>query len=361
MRVLFDGFWWVKGPTANQTVMREFVKAWVRAFPRDEVLVAVRSRHRDDAILPATAAPVYTHLAPQAATNALELGVLAKKHHVDAVVAHNYAPLFGRSAVFIHDLLFKDHPEWFTTKERVYFAAMGPLARRADAVCTSSLTEAYRIERLEPRLRPVSATGLGVSSQLAAATARRPASLRDVRRFVLSVGRMNVRKNLGVAIEGAMLAHSVSSERPLVIVGSSEYSGAAADLPPTVKDYVADGRLVFLGRISDEELRWMYEQADGFIFVSRDEGFGLPPIEARHFGAPVIVSDIAVMREVAGPEAVFVSPNSPREVARAIDLLPARRGVHRPVGGIEHEWERCVAVIRARLDGDVGEEAKLND
>lgn len=350
MRVLFDGFWWAKGPIANQTVMREITHGWIRAFPGDQILIAVRRAHRDQASVPQRAQVVHTRLAPQALTNAIELALLARSHQVDAVVAHNYSPLLGHSAVFIHDLLFEDHPEWFTRKELAYFSAMAPLARFADVVATSSVTEARRIERLRPSLAPVVHTGLGISPRLSSATPQRPMGLESIERFVLSVGRLNRRKNLRTALEGAMRAKTVSSERPLVVVGSGEYSGASADLPSTVRNYVADGRLVFLGRVSDNELRWMYERADGLIFLSRDEGFGLPPVEAQYFGAPIIVSDIEVMREVADASgAFFVNPNSPSEVALAIDALPARTD-QKPRPSAEHAWEHAASLLRGALE-----------
>ena len=52
----------------------------------------------------------------------------------------------------------------------------------------------------------------------------------------------------------------------------------------------------FLGRVSDEELVKLYNQAECFIFPTLYEGFGLPPLEAMACGCPVIVSDIPVER-----------------------------------------------------------------
>lgn len=340
MRVLFDAFWWGSGPIANRTVLRELIFAWRRIAPADEMILATRGTEVDQSDLPARTIAAQSRLFPHAAVNLFELPLLAKRHRADIIVAHNYTPLTGTSSVFIHDLLFEEHPEWFSLKERAYFAPMGRLASRAAHVATSSRTEAERIRRRHPRIKHVEPIGLAASPHLTTAA---PTPLPEIARlpgFVLSVGRLNARKNLGTVIEGAMSAATVTSDRPLVVVGSSEYSGAGADLPRSVSDHVADGRIVFLGRVSDGELRWLYENADGLIFLSLDEGFGLPPVEARRFGAPVIASDIAVMREVAGADAMFVSPHASSEVATAIDRLSSRHAVHRerPTSAPEDEW-----------------------
>lgn len=56
---------------------------------------------------------------------------------------------------------------------------------------------------------------------------------------------------------------------------------------------------------TDDELHWAYQHATALIAASKDEGFGLPLIEAAHFGLPVICSDISIFREVAGDHATY--------------------------------------------------------
>lgn len=351
MRLLFDGFWWVRGPLANQTVMQEFVHAWSRAFPADELLVAIRRKHMAMFEQPDRLRAVTTRLGPQAVSNAIELPLLARRHRADYVVSHNYAPIAGRSLVFIHDLLFEDNPQWFSLKERVYFSPMALLARRASVVATSSGTEAARMQRLHHQLAPVLTTGLGVSTGLTQATPRRPTGLPQGVNFVLSVGRLNARKNLATVIAGAMGSASITANRPLVIVGSAEYSGAQADLPPSVAAFVSDGRLIFLGRVTNGELRWMYERADCLVYLSLDEGYGLPPAEALHFGTPVLASDIAVMRETVGRRGVLVPPNSAETLAEALDRVKPRTpsAPAATTRDAELQWEQAVGSMRAAM------------
>ncbi|MEE3703896.1 hypothetical protein V2H43_10825, partial [Pasteurella multocida] len=158
MRILFDGYWWHTGPGANRTVQREMIRAWAARFPEDDLTVALRrGAPADD--LPEGVRVARTRLWPHAASNRWELPRLAAAARADATVSHNYAPASGPSLVFVHDVMFEEHPEWFSRAERLYFRPMLPWARRATAVATSTRTEAARILRLAPSLPQPIVTG----------------------------------------------------------------------------------------------------------------------------------------------------------------------------------------------------------
>lgn len=303
MRVLFDAYWWSDGPMANRTVQRELIAAWADSFPGDELILAHR-RGSDRSDSPGET--VTTALWPHAVSNRLELARLARSTHADAVIAHNYAPLRTRSVVFIHDVMFEEHPEWFSPLERLYFSRMLPWSRSAAVVATSSQTEATRIERLRPSAAPVLATGLSVPTALDGATESRPPALADVDAFAVTVGRLNVRKNLESILEAAAVAQRVTPQTPLVVVGSTAHSGVDSEIPAAARRAIDDRRIVMLGTASDSELAWLYRHTALAITLSRDEGFGMPAVEAAHFGAPLLASDIRVFRETVGGYAGFV-------------------------------------------------------
>ena len=58
--------------------------------------------------------------------------------------------------------------------------------------------------------------------------------------------------------------------------------------------------LFFAHDVNDDELGFLYQRAQGVIFASHTEGFGLPMVEAMQYGLPVIASDIPIFREIAG-------------------------------------------------------------
>ncbi|WP_447522691.1 glycosyltransferase family 4 protein [Salinibacterium sp. NYA9b] len=364
MRVLFDGFWWVRGPASNRQVLREFVWAWLREFPDDEVSVAVPRASIDTARseLPASADVVGTRLRPQGVSAIVELPFIAKRLHADVTITHNFTPAFGHSAVFIHDYMFLTSPEWFTLKERAYFALMPLSSRRATWLFTSSATEAARISRLSQG-RPVTPIGLAVGRGLTESAPRKPPGLDDLAGdFLLCVGRLNARKNLANTIEAALASGRATERTPLVIVG--EPQGRSAELPAAVNAAAESGAIRFLGFIDDDELAWLYTHTALLLFLTRDEGFGLPVIEALSFGAPVVVSDIVVFHELAGAQATFADPDDVAAIAAAIRSAPARE--HPSTDGVtlasdaappsaestRYSWAASVRALRARIVDD---------
>lgn len=353
MKILFDAFWWPVGPASNRLVLRDIITAWSETFPDDEMVLALPSswegRVRD---LPEAASVVNTSSGQHALASIFELPILARRERADVVLAHNFTPLSGPSATFIHDVMFQTDPEWFTRPERIYFTAIPLLASRARVVLTSSEAEAQRIRAENPRLTQVSAIGLAVGTNLLSAKPSRP----DIptgplggtapEGFLLSVGRLNVRKNLAASLEAAAISGAITERFPLLVVG--EPDGRGEDLPAVVRAAVDDASIIFLGRVSDDELAWLYSNAAGLVFMSRGEGFGLPQIEARHFGCPLLLSDLPVFREVSGEHALYADPSRVEDIARGIrELVRTGRSAPRPLA--LPAWDEVVSNARKAI------------
>jgi glycosyltransferase involved in cell wall biosynthesis len=316
MRVLFDAYWWVDGQPSGRRVVDSFVRTWARTWPGDELTAAVPHAHLDRARelvgdLPVALRPV--RLSPQGVSGMLELGRVADAVRAEVVIAQNFTPLRTRAlrATFVHDLMFDEHPEFFTRTERLYFAAMPASARAADLVLTSTAAEAARIARVRPRLaakvRPV---GLSVPESFTSRTAVDPGLGLTPGRFLLCVGRLNVRKNVTRLVEALTAGDLLTAEAPLVVVGEPDGVAIARTDP-------GDGRVRFVGGIDDSALTWLYENCRLFVFPSLDEGFGLPVVEAALSGAPMVLSDIPAFRELA-PAAAFFDPLDPASIAAAV-------------------------------------------
>jgi glycosyltransferase involved in cell wall biosynthesis len=351
VRILFDGYWWATGPYSNRQVLREFVFAWERDYPADELIVAVRRDAMETARreLPDRVSLVATRVKPQGISAIVELPIIGRRVGADVVVTHNFSPLTGRSAVFVHDLMFESNPEWFTGKERAYFSLMTRTVPRADHVFTSSVTEAARITAVSRPRAAVVPIGLGFPPGLESVTPEPVDSLAEAAGFILVVGRLNVRKNLGIALQSAVDSGRISAEFPLVVVGES--SGKSAELPPDVVAAVESGAVMFTGFISDAQLAWLYSHTDLFLFPSLDEGFGIPTLEALSFGAPILASDIAVFREILGERADFVDPLDRAAIAEAIAAaLDRAAGAARPTPvppeALGYSWSESVRRMR---------------
>ena len=81
-----------------------------------------------------------------------------------------------------------------------------------------------------------------------------------------------------------------------------------------------------LGFVADECVRDLYENAEALLFVSEYEGFGIPLLEALHYGCPVITSPATSIPEVVGEAAILVRSEDPLEWASAVTItLPLQK------------------------------------
>jgi glycosyltransferase involved in cell wall biosynthesis len=83
----------------------------------------------------------------------------------------------------------------------------------------------------------------------------------------------------------------------------------------------ANADVVFHDGVTDQEYRNLLRTAFALVSASKDEGFGIPLVEAMQIGTPVVVSDLDIFFEVAGKAGTFFNPDSPQGFAKAIVSL----------------------------------------
>ncbi len=133
--------------------------------------------------------------------------------------------------------------------------------------------------------------------------------------YFLSVGMNNPRKNLSNLLAGFAHFRKSHPEHFLILTGNREWIEATSSEQPR-------GNVINLGFISEGELRFLYRNAAGLVYPSKDEGFGLPLIDAYRHGCPVFCSDIPVFREVMGGHARYFDPSSPQSLAEQLSAGP---------------------------------------
>jgi len=126
---------------------------------------------------------------------------------------------------------------------------------------------------------------------------------------------------------------SLSGHRLIFIVGTQTISeGDLAAYRQWGLDH--DVHVEFLYRISDAEKFGVLHQADLMVFLSRFEGFGYPPIEARYCGLPCIAYDLPVLKEVSGDELTYVSLEDPNALGPTLaDAIGSASRLNAPSAG----------------------------
>jgi glycosyltransferase involved in cell wall biosynthesis len=112
-----------------------------------------------------------------------------------------------------------------------------------------------------------------------------------------------------------MLVHLPHSR--LVIAGST-HDPYANLIERRAAELGLANRVQLVGRVSDEERLWLYQQCEALVFPSLAEGFGLPLIEAMHCGRPVFSSRCTSLPEVGGSLAVYWDNFDPEGMAATV-------------------------------------------
>lgn len=219
----------------------------------------------------------------------------------------------------LHDLIYYRHrnpPGQFNFAIRIiwvlYHLSYWPqrwMLNRADAVATVS--ETTEEQMLEARLtkRPIR-----VIHNAALWPERSGNQKRHGSRTLIYMGSFIDYKNVETLIRGMaelpdhelLMLSRISDER------KEELSQLAREMNANVK---------FLSGVTDQEYEELLFSAKALVTASLDEGFGIPVVEAMSHGCPVVVSDIAIFEEVAGPAGLRFSPENPSEFAAQVRRL----------------------------------------
>lgn len=276
-----------------------------------------------------------------------ELLVSRTLHRLGADVVFSPMQIIGgygrryRLVLTLHDLIYYRHPTppkflplpvravwWFF--HRAYWPQR-VLLNRADMVVTVSETTRELIARYRLTRRPITVVhnaptelteddAPGSAGGASAEVARQSSSGADTRSTELPAGRDLVYmgsfmpyKNVETLVEG--MRHLPGYRLHLVSgISPQREAELCALIPPG-----ADVR--FWRGISESDYQRLLGRATALVTASRDEGFGLPLIEAMNLGAPVVCSDIPIFREVTGEHAQFFDPGSPADFAAAVTTV----------------------------------------
>jgi glycosyltransferase involved in cell wall biosynthesis len=246
--------------------------------------------------------------------------------------------------VTVHDLAFLDRPEFLAPTQHDLPELVERSVARAAVICTPTDAVAQQvIRRLGVPAERIVVTPLGVDrSWLDAAvpTEALRATLGLPPRYLLFVGATQPRKGLDVLLE----AHRSQSDlAPLVLAGPAGWGPT-----PTMSS-----RTRTVGYLDEADLQCVVAGATALVLPSRDEGFGLPLLEAMAAGTPVVCSDLPALREVAGGLATLVPPGNPAALATALagvdgaDSDPAGAAARR-AHATRYSWQACAqATVRA--------------
>ncbi|WP_237173388.1 glycosyltransferase [Paracandidimonas lactea] len=174
--------------------------------------------------------------------------------------------------------------------------------------------------------------------------------------YILSLATLEIRKNLDGVVASFVRYLDVNPESDLHLVLSGMTGWKLDSLD---KALATSGRwrqrIILTGFVEDEDLAALYSEARCFIYLSRYEGFGLPPLEAMACGTPVICANNSSLPEVVGDAGVMVGEDDIEGVAQAIRRILSSDAYRHLLStkGIERarlfDWDSCARIVRDKL------------
>lgn len=230
----------------------------------------------------------------------------------------------GKKVSVIHDTFFWDNPEHYQAlwlKYYLFFLNKG--LKKNGAIVTITEHSKNRLREIGlfenvPIQVAYPASGLQSSSKIKDDPFPFP--------YFLHVGVMEKRKNLGMLIEAfaQLVKEPEFANLKLVLVGQRGPRETLDDfdnLQELVREYSLQEKVIFPGYLSENELKRYFSNALAYVFPSKNEGFGLPVLEAFSFDLPVIISNQGALKEVAGNAGLVLKENSVSCLLEAMQKL----------------------------------------
>ncbi len=243
-------------------------------------------------------------------------------------------PQKTRMVAVVHDLAVHLYPEQFTYKDWLLLHVFSAYAaRRAEVIIAISEATATDIERYYGRTKNIHVVYHGVNHDVFYSAEKAEENNKELllkinnkkikKPYLLFVGQLQPRKNLTALIEA--YERIWRKERRLSLVVAGSHGWLNDKIYERVKRSPAKDNIVLTGRVSDDDLRRLYWQAEVFVLPSLYEGFGLPVLEAMACGCPVVTTNVSSLPEVAGDAACLFNPADIKELVAKINEAMDRR------------------------------------
>lgn len=288
-----------------------------------------------------------------------EIEKLAKTHNADVVYfPFNLMPKISiPSVLLIHDLVNEFYSRKFPFYRPLYFQAVKFFVRksvkRADNLITISRFIADELKnskfvKADQKIFVAPLAGQTVFENL-----KKPDKIKsDGREIILQTGDHLPHKSHITGLQAmSMLSRTyteVFNKLHLVLTGGYIQDGT---LTKFVSDNKIEDSVTFLGKVSNEELEWLMQNSSLISFPTIYEGFGLGVIEAQLRGKPLVISDIQVLREVSGNQAIFFEPQNPSDLAEKIKEFFDNQTKHRTMietgrkNAVKWNWENHAETV----------------
>jgi glycosyltransferase involved in cell wall biosynthesis len=243
-------------------------------------------------------------------------------HYLDG-----YGPALWRGSaplvLTVHDIIpllpAAFHASWVRRYLATLMRRTIPLARHL--LTPSETTAAHLRALLGIPVGRISVVPNGVDTHFHPASAEEQRRVAEKYRldgpYIVGVGTIEPRKNLARTIRAFAQARQTGSA-PYTYAHAGKLGWGYDDVQRAIEEADLGAAIRLLGYVPAEDMAGLLSGADALSYVSLEEGFGLPVVEAMACGVPVITSATSSLVEVAGDAALLVDPTRERQLRDAM-------------------------------------------
>jgi len=243
----------------------------------------------------------------------------------DILVAPNYTlPFFNRwkSILFVHDVSFASHPEWFSKRESMVrkFLVKRSLIKTDAVVTGSEFSKDEMVMHFPVNPEKIKVFIYGIEEKFRRST---PSEIQEWKKrkglknntIIGYLGAIFDRRNIPLLVESVNLLRKERPEAILYVVGENLTTSHPRDMEKVLnREWIR-----WETHLEESELAHFYSSVDVFAYLSEYEGFGLPPLEALSCGTVSVLLNKTSLKEIYHNMAIVVDEPTVHNIKGALE------------------------------------------
>ncbi|WP_186431538.1 glycosyltransferase family 1 protein [Clostridium sp. BSD9I1] len=276
----------------------------------------------------------------------LLINTYIKKYNIDVLFSpRGYVPPINscKTCITVHDLIpfyyYENYKDSIKYLENLYirFRLKQSVLKSDKIITISQYSKNDIIKRFNIKHNNITVIHNGIKKKLK----KHNQAIKICDNYIFAISSDLPHKNyIGLLKSYAIYYKNSKHPLKLVVCGVKKYR----DFSNLIEKNIFEN-ILHLEYISDEELQNYYEKCSFFVFLSKIEGFGFPPLEALMYNKNVICSNTSCFTEVLGDSVVYVNPDDYREISK--EMINVENNIYNIDNSYKeaiikkYDWESC--------------------
>ncbi len=334
LKIFIDGYLLNKEPQGTQTYIRELYKEVAVANPNlifyvgifhDENIINQFSGNKNVKF-------IYFKTKSRLLRMIYEIPQLIKKNEFDFAHFQYVMPLVKNKnckyIVTIHDILFNEFPDHFSFLYRIRrnFLFKNSALKSDFLVTVSNYSKQSLIKQYQLLNNEILITPNGVNNSYLEAYNKEDAiqyinKKYALKNYILYISRVEPRKNQELLVQTFLDLKLYKQDYHLVLIGKNSIKNNTFERLLASLNTEQRKKIHYIEEIDQNDLIYFYRAATTFVFPSKAEGFGIPPIEAAALKIPVLCSNATAMSDFEFFNPFFIDPNDTKSFQEALKKI----------------------------------------